>query len=133
MQKRHGFVTVNKLKQFVESEVKRIESQPLTVRGSRQLKDAVRFLNLLNEPRYVAAKKITDLTSRIANERRKLIEMSRSLDEHLLDCQLTLFEDKDSVTEEQKRAIKLQKVCLEEEIHWLHKCLGICYNKEYFK
>lgn len=133
MSERISFTSVKKLKEFVSSEAKRIESRTFTIRSVRQLTDARRFLDMLNEPQYANVKKVSELKNMLTKERKKLQYISRSFDKFLPAYQLSLFESSDSVTDEQIRFIKVQKDLIDKKIHWLHKCLGICYNNEYFR
>lgn len=133
MGERISFTSVSKLKEFVSIEAERIESRTFTKRSIRQLTDARRFLDMLNEPRYANIKKVSDLKEMLVKERKKLKDISDSFDKCLPGYQLSLFKDPDAMTEEQSEFIKAQKDLIDEKIHWLHKCLGICHNKEYFR
>lgn len=133
MRKQISFTSVKKLKEFVLGEAKRIESRPFTARSIRQLTDARRFLDMLNEPQYASIQKVSELKAKITKERKKLQDINDGFNKFLPGYQMSVFEDADATTEEQRKFIRAQKVLIEEEIHWLHKCLGICHNREYFR
>lgn len=133
MQKQISFTSVKKLKEFVLSEIAKIESRPFTARSIRQLTDASRFLDMLNEPKYANIQKVSELKAKITKERKKLQDINNGFDKFLPGYQMSVFEETDATTEEQRKFIRAQKVLIEEEIHWLHKCLGICHNREYFR
>lgn len=133
MQEQINFTLVRNLKRFVKNEAEKLQARPFTKRSLRQLTDARRFLDMLNEPKYANIEKISDLKKAITNERKKLQDISASFDKLLPGYQLSMFENLDSITDEQREYIRVQKILLDEEVHWLHKCLGICHNKEYFR
>lgn len=133
MRKQISFTSVKKLKEFVLSEAKRIESRPFTVRSIRQLTDARRFLDMLDRPQYASIQNVSELKAKISEVRKELQDINAAFDKFLPGYQMSVFEDTDATTEEQRKFIRAQKVLIEEEIHWLHKCLGICHNREYFR
>lgn len=133
MREQINFVFVRSLKDFVSKEASRIESRRYTLRSIRQLTDARRFLDMLEEPKYSSILKVSDLKKQIANERKKLQEISSFLAKFLPGKQGQLAEENVTVTADQLNYLKTQKFIVDEEIHWLHKCLGICHNKEYFR
>lgn len=133
MQNQISFTSVKKLKEFVLSEATRIESRPFTVRSIRQLTDARRFLDMLDRPQYASIQNVSELKAKITEVRKELQDINVALDKFLPGYQMSLFENTDAITEEQRKFIKAQKALLNEEIHWLHKCLGICHNREYFR
>lgn len=127
------FVSVRSLKNFVANEARRIESRRFTLRSIRQLTDARRFLDMLENPRYSYILKVDDLKRAFTKERNRLQEISELFNKLLLDYEARQLEGTMSITLEQLNYLKAQKIILDEEIHWLHKCLGICHNKEYFR
>lgn len=111
----------------------RIGGIAYTSRVERQLKDGERFLNMLNEPPYCNCKTVDELKQRISKKRnhlkKQLVELDESADGH----QISMLEILDDITEIEKQERKIKIADLKDEIHWLHKCLGICKNKDYFK
>lgn len=134
MAEQHTFIAVNKLKEFVEKEAKRLEKQErLSLRNIRQLNDARKFLDMLNEPGYSRIKYVSELKLKIADERKMFQEASKALERCLPGYQITLFEEEVCLTPEQQNEIIVQKAFMDERVKWLHKCLGICHSKDYFR
>lgn len=128
-----GSDSVKTLKDFVLSEVRRIESGTFNRRKIRQLADARNFLDMLSEPDYIVCERIIDLKRKIAQERKELQGICQSMNKYFPGYQLNFDDNDNEMSEENVRRIRSQKCLLEEKIHWLHKCLGICHNKEYFR
>jgi hypothetical protein len=82
---------------------------------------------------YSRCKTVTSLKERIVKERNKLKEELVKIDMGSSGHQLSIFEMMDERTEEEKKRHEARVAKLKDEIHWLHKCLGICKNTDYFK
>lgn len=102
-------------------------------RIERQLNDATKFLEMLNGYSYTSCKNVDELKRRISGRRNKLKQKLISLDVNQVGHQISIFDDVSVLTEEELNARETDINNLKEEIHWLHKCLGICQNKDYFK
>ena len=76
--------------------------------------------------------KISDLKKRIKIEREKLKERLVEIDYYMPGHQFTFFENPKETTEQEKKEIATEKIRLQKEIRWLHKCLGMCSNRNYF-
>ena len=125
--------TVKKLRDFVKFEAERLESSPLNMRRARQLDDAVHFLRTLNLPQYRGTEKVAQLKKKFADNRQKLKEIYKSGDAFFPGYQLSIFDTYVDIDDRVKEELKFQREMLDQEIKWLHKCLGICHNKEYFR
>ena len=117
---------VNRLKKITGITV--VEEDTLRTRNVRQLVDGEKFLTMLNESTYCNCKTIDELKQKISKKRNKLKRELVALDESLDGHQLSFFTLTEAEKEERNNKIK----ALKEEIHWLHKCLGICKNTDYF-
>ena len=125
--------SVKQLRDFVKLEIRRLESVPTTYRRARQLEDAKNFLKMLNEPQYRGIEKISQLNRKIADNRQKLKTIYNEGTRLLPGYQLAIFDVGVDIDEKEKEEIKRQRDMIDQEIKWLHKCLGICHNKEYFR
>jgi len=105
---------------------------PNTSRVSRQIADGDSFLAMLNESPYSNCKTVDELKQRISRKRNKLKEELKALDPTAEGHQISMFEVLGEISETER--VKRDKAIteLKEEIHWLHKCLGICKNRNYF-
>ena len=122
---------------YLEREIKealsRLKAKPLTERSERQLVDGAKFLEMIKHTPYSRCKTVTSLKERIVKERNKLKEELVKIDVGSCGHQLSIFEMMDERTDEEKKKHVAKVEKLKEEIHWLHKCLGICKNADYFK
>ena len=122
---------------YLEKEIREslvsLRRKPLTERSERQLVDGAKFLEMIKHVPYSRCKTVASLKERIVKERNKLKEELVRIDTGTRGHQMSIYELMDERTEEEKKkhALKVEK--LKEEIHWLHKCLGICKNADYFK
>jgi len=87
---------------------------------------------MLNESPYSNCKTVDELKQRISRKRNKLKEELKALDPTAEGHQISMFEVLGEISETER--VKRDKAIteLKEEIHWLHKCLGICKNRNYF-
>ena len=130
---RSGNLKVKKLKEEVESAVVMLKFSYITRRSSRQIMDGTKFLEMIAKPPYVGCRTVSDLKKKIKEERNKIKEEITKIDRYMPGHQLTLFETIEDITEEEQKEIERKKQEYEAELHWLHKCLGMCSNKDYFK
>ena len=138
---RDGTTTVFALKWEVRKKIEGLKNIKCNVRFvgenyvsrvTRQIEDGEKFIAMLDESAYSSCKTVDELKQRISRKRnglkKKLIELDPLTEGH----QISIFEIIDTTTEEEKKAKEVAILALKEEIHWLHKCLGICKNKDYF-
>lgn len=128
-----GTTSVRYLKNYINNEIQQLEATAMNRRKIRQLMDAKKFLKMVDTPRFITCQNISELKERINAERKRLKSDCDIISGLLPGYQLNLFEEGVYVTLEELEQMQLQKKVLDEEIHWLHKCLGICHNKEYFR
>ena len=122
------------LKQFVESEVERLENEKSRPgRKKRQIHDGNEFLKLLREEPYSKATKVSTLKRLISQRRKRIKNIIEDMDKVLPGYQLNFFETVTDLSETDSQIVEVERENLRSELKWLHKCLGICHNKDYFK
>ena len=126
-------IRVYYLEREIRESLSKLRSRPLTERSERQLVDGAKFLEMIKHTPYSRCKTVTSLKERIVKERNKLKEELVKIDTGSSGHQLSIFEMMDERTEEEKKRHEARVTKLKDEIHWLHKCLGICKNTDYFK
>lgn len=127
-------LSVSELEIFVLNELNRLrQKSSKNKRAKRQIKDGERFLKLIHSFPYCKAQKIGHLKKLISSKRNELKIIVQDMSVGLPGYQVSLFDEERYFTPEQQRRIEEQKTIIDEEIVWLHKALGICGNKEYFK
>ena len=126
-------IRVYTLEREIRDALSKLRARPLTERSERQMVDGAKFLEMIKHTPYSRCKTVTSLKERIVKERNKLKEELVKLDLGTVGHQLSIFEMVDERTEEEKKKHEAKVEKLKEEIHWLHKCLGICKNSDYFK
>lgn len=101
-------------------------------RARRQIEDAKRFMEMIKRPPYNRCNTISDLKKAISNEREQLKNELKEMDMYMEGHQFTLFDNPSNISE-RERMEKMQVIEIKkEELHWLHKTLGICSNPKYF-
>lgn len=126
-------MAVSELEKHIRGEIQELKKVYCTKRRKRQLKDAEDFLRLIHLPEYETAYNIKELKQRLANRRNGYKKTIEDMKGFLPGTQLSMFDEAPEFTTYDIRAIECAIEQLSEEVHWLHKCLGICHNKEYFK
>ncbi|MBQ8043562.1 MAG: hypothetical protein IJ272_05375 [Clostridia bacterium] len=102
-------------------------------RVKRQLEQGYNFLDMISKPPYRYCTTISSLIEKIKEQRDGLQARVLALDTHMPGHQFSLFEKPQDVTPEQQDEIAKEQMWLEQEIKWLHKCMGMCKNRDYFK
>lgn len=133
MEERSGNMLVKNMVKQIRQDVEFMGYRYPSKRVLRQSKDAADFLNLISKPPYSRCKTVSDLKKKISEERNKLKNEVISLDKYLPGHQFTLFENVEDLTEDEKRKVDARIAELNIDIRFLHKCLGMCSNQEYFK
>ena len=126
-------IRVYYLEREIREALSKLRARPLTERSERQLVDGAKFLEMIKHTPYSRCKTVTSLKERIVKERNKLKAELVKIDTGSSGHQLSIFEMMDERTEEEKKRHEARVAKLKDEIHWLHKCLGICKNTDYFK
>lgn len=126
-------IRVYYLEREIREALSKLRARPLTERSERQLVDGAKFLEMIKHTPYSRCKTVTSLKERIVKERNKLKAELVKIDMGSSGHQLSIFEMMDERTEEEKKRHEARVAKLKDEIHWLHKCLGICKNTDYFK
>jgi len=130
---RSGNLRVRKLREEIQSDVVMLRFSYITKRSSRQIMDGTKFLEMIEKPPYRGCRTVSDLKKKISEERNKLKEEMVRIDRYMPGHQMTLFETIEDISEEEQKEIERKKKEYEAELHWLHKCLGMCSNRSYFK
>ena len=98
-----------------------------------QLQEAYNFIKMIEKAPYSQCATVGYLVHEIREVRNKLTARVEQINSNLPGHQMSLFETTTEFTLEQERALIEEKCKLEEEIRWLHKCLGMALNPNYFK
>ncbi len=130
---REGNVRVYYLEREIREALNVLRARPLTERSERQLVDGAKFLEMIKHTPYSRYKTVASLKERIVKERNKLKAELIKIDTGSTGHQISIFEMLDERSEEEKKRHESRVAKLKDEIHWLHKCLGICKNTDYFK
>ncbi len=129
---REGNVRVYYLEKEIRERIEVLSEGHISERRARQILDGEKFLDMIKHTPYKSCGTIVSLKNRISKIRNKkkaeLLKLDTGADGH----QMTLFELLDERSEQEKAEDEKRIAELKEEIHWLHKCLGICKNKDYF-
>lgn len=131
--KRDINMLVVKLKQDVALKIGAKSNMQNSIITERQKIDGTNFLKMLREIPYCNCRTVGQLVQKISSKRNKLLEEYKDLEKYASGYQMSLFDD--SVPEEGVSffVAKDKREKLDQEIKWLHKCLGICMNPNYFK
>ena len=130
---RSGNLRVKKMKEEIECAVVMLKCSYITKRSQRQILDGTKFLEMISKPPYRGCRTVSQLKKKISEERNKIKEELLKIDRYMPGHQMTIFETTEEITEEEQKEIEKKKLEYEAELHWLHKCLGMCSNKKYFK
>jgi len=130
---RNGNLSVTKMKKEIEQSMISLQLGYLHKRARRQLTDGAKFLNMIELPMYKSCLTVSSLKKKISEERERLKQQLLELDESMPGHQMTFFEVVKEVTTAEQTIKSKQIANLEFEVRWLHKCLGICSNRLYFK
>lgn len=98
-----------------------------------QLQEAYNFISMIEKPPYQGCATVGYLKHRIVEERNLLKDRLAKLEVNLPGYQFSLFEMPQPVSECQQEEIMREIQWLEGQIRWLHKCLGMASNRNYFK
>ena len=102
------------------------------LRVKRQLEQGANFLDMISKPPYRYCTTVSSLAKKISEQRQELKARMLALDTNMPGHQFSLFETPQEVSEEKQEEIAKEQMWLEQEIVWLHKCLGMCKNRDYF-
>ena len=127
-----GNMYVITLKKEIKVKLDKLRNGYINERARRQLADGERFLEMTARHPYATCLKVSDLISTIKRERDKKKRTLEDLEKKVGNYQIPMFENYVGLSKEHTEQIKKQCQILEEEVRWLHKCLGICNNEDYF-
>lgn len=134
---RSGNMKVSNMKREVYSRVKELQAiyygSAANTRGKRQMQQGINFLDMISKPPYVSCHTVSDLMKKISEQRNNLKARMLALDTNMPGHQFSLFETPQTVSQEKQEEIAKEQMWLSQEIEWLHKCLGMCKNRDYFK
>ena len=130
---RNGNMKVETLKEEVRKSLELIKEGYIHKRAERQLVDGAKFLEMISKTPYKNCDTVSELKSRISEERKKLKTKLEELDSYIPGHQFAIFETSEEIAKKEQDEITKEKSRLEKEIRWLHKCLGMCANRDYFK
>lgn len=101
-------------------------------RVKRQLDQGQNFLDMISKPPYRYCTTVSKLIDEIKEQRQQLQARFAALDTNMPGHQFSLFETPQDVSGEKQEEIAKEQMWLNQEIKWLHKCLGMCKNRDYF-
>ena len=134
---RSGNMKVSNMKREIYSRVQELKSMNYgriaNTRGKRQMQQGMNFLDMISKPPYVSCVTVSDLMKKICEQRNNLKARMLALDTNMPGHQFSLFETPQAVSQEKQEEIAKEQMWLKQEIDWLHKCLGMCKNRDYFK
>ena len=131
---RSGNLSVINMKKEITESMELLKEGVLHKRAQRQLLDGAKFMEMIAKYPYVTCRTVSELKNKISQEREKLKSQVSEVEQFLPGYQLSLFEtDAESIAEEDEALFEAEKKRLDDEITWLHKCLGMCSNRNYFK
>lgn len=129
-----GNLKVSNLLQEIQLERNRLQDGMLNKRSMRQILDAEQFIKMVKRPPFSQAITVSDLKKIIQDRYQEYKENISIADTQLDGHQFTFFDTEvDEPSEAEKKEIAEAKEAMEQEKKWLHKCLGICTNKQYFR
>ena len=127
-----GNMYVINLKKEINAKLDKLSQGYINARVKRQLADGKKFLETIESYPYATCLKVSSLTAAIMKERKRKKQILDDLNKKVGDYQIPMFENYVPLSKEHEAQVKKQSQILEDEIHWLHKCLGICHNEDYF-
>lgn len=134
---RSGNMKVVNMKNEICSRVRELQLKyyggVANIRAKRQMEQGMNFLDMISKPPYASCNTVSDLMKQISEQRNTLKARMMALDTNMPGHQFSLFETPQDVSEEKQEEIAKEQMWLEQEIAWLHKCLGMCKNRDYFK
>lgn len=135
MNARSGNTKTLNLIAFINEEVATLKNNPINKRSMRQLVDADNFLKMLKAPPYCRTNTVSELKREISFKREELLTLIHQVEPALEGYQFTFEDilDKDNISCNMQKELENNIKNWQEELRWLHKCLGICVNMDYFK
>ena len=130
---RSGNMSVKRMKEEIVKEVTYLELRYKTKRSKRQIEDGNKFLEMISKAPYASCKKISTLKKMISEKRDAIKKAIIENDKFMPGHQFTFFENSEEISDEERNEVLEQNKRLKEEAHWLHKCLGMSCNRNYFK
>lgn len=130
---RSGNMLVINMKKEINKSLALLELGYINKRVQRQLVDGNKFLEMLEKDPYKSCRKVSDLKDKIKEERKKLKERLSQTDKFMPGHQFSFFETVQEISKQEQIELNNEKARLLNEIRWLHKCLGMCTSRDYFK
>ena len=129
---RGGNMYISTMIREIKESMSILESGYIHKRAMRQLVDGANFLDMLAKTPYVGLKRVSELKEKISEERNLKKERLAKIESYLPEHQMTLFPELGELSKDEISELEKEYYRLDHEIHWLHKCLGICSNRNYF-
>ena len=130
---RSGNIRVSKMKEEISKHISVLALGYGSSKYSRQIEQGNNFLEMIEQSPYVECVTVSALKKKIKERRDMLIQKMTQLSINMPGHQLSIFEVPQTITFEQQEEIAKEQMWLQQEIDWLHKCLGMCSNRDYFK
>ena len=129
---RSANMTLEQMKEEINLAVQRLSACGVGKKKAKKINDANKFMDMLKLFPYVQWKTVGELKNKLKEERKKLTSYKVEMDSFLPGYQLSFFEDPKVISEQESKEIGEVNDHLEREIKWLHKCLGMTVNRNYF-
>ena len=130
---RSGNSKVTNLKKEIVEKLHVLTSSYENPRVKCKIEEGRNFLKMIEKPPYNRCDTVGKLKEMISEERAKLKTKKAELDVNMPGHQFSIFEVVREISEQEQQECARQQQLIEEEIKWLHKCLGICSNRNYFE
>ena len=129
---RSGNMLVKNMRIEIIEDLNRLKRLYLSQRVQRQLMDGASFLDMISKPPYNNKRTVSDLKKKISSERNLLKEKLVSMNQYMEGHQFTMFEQVNETTIKEQKQLEKESERVKNQIHWLHKCLGMCSDRGYF-
>lgn len=134
MEVRSGNMKIRNFIPEIELNIQLLKEVPTNKRVIRQLIDAYDLLNMLKSPPYCRAETVSELKNLISAKRAEIKDLLEKVDPFTVGHQFRFDElDIKPVSKELLDELEKEKEDWQKELRWLHKCLGMCTNRDYFK
>ena len=130
---RNGNLGVEKMKDEIYAYLFLLKERYPNKRIMRQLVDGDKFLEMISKPPYCHCKTVSQLKIKISEHRNSLKALLERTDKYTENYQMTIFDSFEQISQTRCNQVLQERKRLTEEIKWLHKCLGMCSNRDYFK
>lgn len=130
---RSGNMKVSTMKTEIDKDIVLLEALSITKRRDRQIDDGKKFLEMISKAPYMYCRTVSQLKKKISEQRNKIKQDLMNMDRYMPGHQFSFFETAEDISVEDQKKLEKKKEECKQEMHWLHKCLGMCSSRNYFK